>query len=297
MKYILHSIVIGVYLLAASGFMAGQGRSVEEKTTNHVKKTGENSDKASEAGLPESAKSLYTTEGFDPSVSSLPSDFYGHDIRDLYIRLAERQSTQIKDEFETTENYLSRIRAAASQPILGRLTTNDIFVFQLKPSTLVYDADHQVMKVTQPLFNMKRQGSGFDYSKASISVLSEDKYGSYAGSNAFGASVEIIKQTGDHYDLAIEKPIQLSLRFGDLYWEVNMDILTAMEAKQNLRLLAICELRAPLSREVRLYEEPTFDHPTETNIKYHYVIGELKGIWLYDLKTGKIFAKERAIEQ
>src|SRR4051812_13381113 len=66
---------------------------------------------------PATSKPNWLQEPFDPSLASLPTGFAGHDVQALCVALQQR--TPVKDEFETTAAFNSRVREAAASPIVG----------------------------------------------------------------------------------------------------------------------------------------------------------------------------------
>src|SRR5438552_18860149 len=77
----------------------------------------------------ESTSVAFSTQSFDPSISSLPPNFWGHNASELYKRLAGRNQALAKGEFETTESHGHRMEAEAAKSLLGSLTEKSVFAF------------------------------------------------------------------------------------------------------------------------------------------------------------------------
>lgn len=252
---------------------------------------------------------VYSTHPFDPSVSSLPPNFRGHDAAALYKRLAAKNQISAKGEFEATESYLRRVQAEAAMPLLGSLTRNSVFAFVIgqsegKPGKLEsgYDADLHVLHVyaepkvafdnsearsprPQPLKLPKEVGRSLSWAN----TVTERSF--YTGSNAFGAKVRVERSV--HVFMAIA--FRNYLHFASLrgFIDLNLDVAEAIRAKRNLKMLLVCRLAPPYVMTATGYFEPKNDDPYEETYYYYSLNTELLEIWFFDSVTGRVYAKEK----
>jgi hypothetical protein len=75
----------------------------------------------------------YSEQAFDLTAIKLPPQYIGHDPSLLLSPLVDLLKSRQKGEFETTKEFHSRIHKQPSVPILGSLTTEDIFAFIMYP--------------------------------------------------------------------------------------------------------------------------------------------------------------------
>jgi hypothetical protein len=100
----------------------------------------------------------YDESTFDLTRTTLPSKYIGFDLSKLHSVL-NNQNNITKDEFETTEQFTKRLAVERAKPILGKLTTDDIFAFMIRPET-EYDADNRI----QTLY-IKNSGANSDFKR------------------------------------------------------------------------------------------------------------------------------------
>ena len=133
----------------------------------------------------------YDNKSFNLSSEKLPENYLGHDIKRVFATLSKRLTT--KGEFETTEEYQTRIKKELGETIYGLLTIDNIYAF--KPMVGVdtnYDADKQILRATvkpEPIFNPENLRD--ERLTFTIRIDHQNK-GVYVGQNPFGAKKEIV---------------------------------------------------------------------------------------------------------
>lgn len=90
----------------------------------------------------ETSQLRYATEPFDTHVSKLPAVHAGHDVAEVYRRLATFDLR--KSEFETTDEYRTRVKSALGDQLYAFEATVPL------GSPFSYNADRQVLIVTVP---------------------------------------------------------------------------------------------------------------------------------------------------
>lgn len=127
----------------------------------------------------------YDLNPFDLSRTTLPQNYMGHDLKNIYEALEKRKEHAKKDDYETTEQYNQRIQDLDRKPLIGKLTVDDLFSFVVTTGTTQkihgtlayhkilisneYDADSQTLTL------MLRTTNGFCSENVHIDGI-EDLY-------------------------------------------------------------------------------------------------------------------------
>ena len=252
-------------------------------------------------------KPAYLTLSLDLSTQRLPHSFLGHDPRAIYEIVAARFGP--KSEFETTQQYKERLRLKKEKPLFGDVSVSDILGSTTDHSNdnstgtaeMVYDADHQVFRVTawmsevetDPLVSTERE------TRQAITVRAVREYkGSYVGENAYGAKTDIVKVDQNIYCLIFNNPEDFGIAressLTKIMLAVNMDVARAKVAKRNLRTLLLYRLVNPFSQEKKDHIYPKIDNPRDGEFNHYYLNAKVEAIWLYDFESGEIYSKINA---
>jgi hypothetical protein len=238
----------------------------------------------------------YVTQPFDRAIEKLPIQYHGHDLAKLYETLKERRGRSAKGEFETTETFRLRAQKEQSAPIIGNLTIDSLFAFESKSLEAVYDADQQVLQVAALLSGVRGSDRLLDDSRRSFNfklVENKTEKGIYnqffeialVNWRTFGVFRYINKRDRDEGRAG-------KLENDAIVAKLEMDIPTAIKAKENMRLLVICKLVSPYSSEG---DSGAFD--SDYNFYYlirnYYLNAEMLELWLYDIETGGVYEKFR----
>jgi hypothetical protein len=265
----------------------------------------------------------YTELALDLMLDKLPPQYMGHDPEKLFNILKQQQKTSKKGEFETTEEFHSRIQKQREAPILGDLTIGSTFIFQIPrttgtPYTLgtynikaAYDADHKVLEVAALLdtYYLDKKIKYF----SSREIYDPKKH--YEGTNAFGTQVTVEVHHSKHFKVIINNyqsfPLikyiskenrDLGLKDSsyalDAYVvRLNMDNSSARIAKENLSLLVVCKIIPPFTTEDTFSDKATILSPIESSRKDSYIYTNVLELWFYNISTGEIYAKLRRSSQ
>lgn len=260
----------------------------------------------------------YDTKPFDLSVSKLPPNYMGHNIAKLYFELEKKFPP--KDEFERQESYINRIQS---------FKPTDLYAFAIEtyPSNSHYNAEKQTLGVS---FNIgkyfgndsSRWGKELANVRTISHKVSEEKY---IGSNAYGAKAVVKKR--EHWDFGIafsnvqlvsDKYLKLErnymkhevqegsvyvIRGGEFYEitgykiDINISPDEAKNLKENLGVLLICIPKASKNNELfykrKDYSRATIDWLYETTTIEHVIFVKVLEMWVYDIKNGQIYAKQK----
>jgi hypothetical protein len=158
---------------------------------------------------------------------------------------------------------------------------------------LTYNADEGRLSVTIDGTNV---GIGYDTSEeVAIELLrANEKREKYVGSNAFGASVVVSKQTYDSYSIIT------GLRSLPSF-DVDIDRSRAATLKDRLRILAVVGLGPESVLETGWqhlgdatgfrHVKATFDDPEEASIFDYSLRGQLLELWLFDQVSGQVIRR------
>jgi hypothetical protein len=239
------------------------------------------------------AENTYDTNLFDDKVESLPANYMGYDIKQLYEEL--KQKFPPKDEFETKDTYIKRLQSEEY---------NNLYAFKIEDRYgfySTYNADNENL-------NLKFQfSSTSSFDRNSTSIISyitlttktiEGNKTTYMASNAYGKEVEVAKHTGDKYGISLISKNIFPLRFMNDY-QINLKMTPdkAKELKDNTGVLLICKLGLPKNNpayifESTFYAKPTISLPIELSYQQHFLfVTMVKEIWVYNFVTGEIVKK------
>jgi hypothetical protein len=234
----------------------------------------------------------YDNKSFNLSSEKLPENYLGHDIKRVFATLSKRLTT--KGEFETTEEYQTRIKKELGETIYGLLTIDNIYAF--KPMVGVdtnYDADKQILRATvkpEPIFNPENLRD--ERLTFTIRIDHQNK-GVYVGQNPFGAKKEIVKLDLSTYSILPININEFSLDCRGLNFRLNMNSNKAKKSKDHVQVLYIGRLTSPFIKSESFFKDATFDFPMEGINAINYLFFELSEIWLFDEISGEILYKQK----
>jgi hypothetical protein len=276
----------------------------EEKSPSGVSAQKQPPQKRTEPQPKSAAKS------FDLAADRLPPGYQGHDIETLYQAL--RKAFPPKGEFETTEEYHKRLQSKHFDGIYAfRYDDFGGDIWQ-------YDADKQLITLRIPFqreFKLEMTG---DYFAGEVMTTNSIKYyrkqkGSYQAQNAFGVQVTVKRIEVTEYGFAVVNSSELTLDPSadrDVTMMGGKDYVVALTAtpkdarilKKTLALLFLCQVKPRTGSPAYIIEErttkrPTIDSPYEGETIDRLVFVELLQIWVYDTKTGEIYAKYDPVQR
>ncbi len=257
--------------------------------TKRARAQNSNSTKASQrAENNQQYEPSYAPAPFDWKVDTLPFDYMGNDVAALY-RSLERIDLN-KSEFETTEQYLNRVKATIPDHIYAfKIDTVGVS----KPSK--YNADLQELDIELPSETI----SGYELRSSSYGSLTavpikwNADTSPYTGKSKRGITKRVEKIASDNYQLVIDRGSFQPLRIS-----VPLSVDYARKEKYNLEVLLICQLNLSLLKqkliasERRQIKRPTVSDPRDYSETKKYITVELEEIWIYNPYSGEILKKQ-----
>jgi len=315
---VFFKIIILIFIVTFTGY----GYSwAEEKKTN---KSPQNTTIKNKGLNNKKIESQYDIRPFNLTVEKLPPNYKGHDIKKLYHEL-EKKKIPDKDEFETQEAYTKRTQSLFSA------VPKDFYAFKVVEFAYFnYDAESQMIEIQVPtdysdiqrkvlekgihdsieggydLRQMEQMKKGYMKRKNLILIRRVDEGKStYIASNSFGVKTKVTQHRQTLYDLELDNRENfwkgLRNKIGERVIKINMPPHEAKNLKENFGLLLICRLShltdpyRNISNDLS-HLEPTLDEPEEYYSSMNFVSVELLEIWVYHIKSGKIFVQEK-VEQ
>ena len=246
---------------------------------------------------PEWAKKGYLQVPFNVASQKLPVNFKGHSAKQVYAALGDDDNKE-KGKFETTAQYQARLKKTPSRLLFGTVQKSSPFAFSVGASWTDYDADSQQMRVNFGFLQ--------DNDSDNLGIVTEagsSASGKYTGQNGFGAQVQISEQSESKFGFCVtnkqqfwfaalpsqEYDIEKKYR---LSFNLPIPLKSAPAFEKNVRALYIGYI-APPDKEMALtdYHKATFDSPYQTSSWRLYACLRVKSVWLYDGKTGYVYAK------
>ena len=231
----------------------------------------------------------FLTSPFD---GKIVRHFKGHNLKLIFD--AWDDSVPQKSEFETTEQYKSRIAAIHRTLPWGMERGSDLaFVFDPDNVTFLYDADTAKFRVGSYI-RSERNSHNVDDTLLSPEWTTHSTHRNYTAHNSFGASVDVTETDVTGYGLSIDRakwpgwhdgwvePKQSLLSFS-----VPLD--KAADLKPRLRLAVIGNIDQSRPWAVyRDYKEPTMDSPVDGATVFNYLRLVPKQLLVYDYETGDV---------
>jgi hypothetical protein len=253
----------------------------------------------------ETKDTMYSTEPIDFNTDKFPPKYLGHDIAKLSSKL-ENAFTTKKSEYETTEQYNSRIAEQRKKPLIGSIGIDDYFVLVLtsKDKSL----KHEISGFSDYFPQSIRSEYDADNKKLNIDIIKNacfykgdiltsaycltTYYGVFASEfytagNAMGATIQVEKYSQTAYSLLLDNS-----HFAEEYTIINdVDVATAIKLKDELALAVVFKVKDPYVKKGWFYTQPTLKEPRESQTAYTSVAGIPVAFWYFNFNTGKIIKK------
>ncbi len=236
----------------------------------------------------------FVSGAFDQSRKTVGANFRGHDLIALFRSLQRSPDLREKGEFETTAAFEARQAKFVDEPLLPRFLPNSLMALVvphegwLAESEFQYDADEEVLQVhlnTSPVHD-------FPSPRVTLRWASGD-LGSYAASNAFGATVRVHSSNEVEYGIVFDTD-----RYSDLIFDhdgvidrIAMPPDKARSTVPHLRLLLVCRLVSPWLNTESGMHEATISEPRETLYTYNTMYAALSSVWVFDERDGRVLDK------
>jgi CRISPR/Cas system type I-B associated protein Csh2 (Cas7 group RAMP superfamily) len=138
-------------------------------------------------------------ESFDMAITRLPSNYKGVDYKKFMALYSSKLKTLEKQEFETTNEYESRI--SNINLVIDPISLDKKYAFKLPEQTFKYDADSESYALGD-FGNYSCSPYANQYMTCPIGYIVK-KEEEYRGGNAYGASAIISKTSGTRFVLSI----------------------------------------------------------------------------------------------
>ncbi len=190
----------------------------------------------------------------------------------------------VKDEFETTEEFNARKKAANKKRPNGTLMVK-----------ATYDSEHAIYDANSEKFLIKRYAwhnipgyfsdsvpsiSRYDSGFRAIGLqINEKVTGSYKGSNAYGKEVAVITSVRTVYGIFDSKQ-----KWGSPYISLAVPRAQAKALKSNMRFGIEFTPKEPFLFQGERYYDPTSDDPREIVVKVNSIVGDIECVVVTDAK-------------
>lgn len=277
-------------------------------------------------------QTTYDTMPFDLSVTKLPPGYKGHAIEKLYHKL-EHEFPQ-KTEFETQEVYTKRMKSFETNQLYAFTIEKSAQScleshYNAEKQTLGVSFmmgkyfgneslyDNVITTVETKSINErggKYIGSNAYGARAVVEKRKRLEYG-IAFSNVQLVNDKNLKlndipafslmKQGNPPSYGIQEGDNYVIRGSNIYeirgykTDITISPDDAKSLKENLGILLICTPKvsknSKLFYKIEKYKRATFDSPDEITILEHVIFTKVLEIWVYNNKTGQIFAKQKII--
>lgn len=208
-----------------------------------------------------------------------------------------------KDDFETTEQFQSRL-AAFRLP--GNLPLDATIAIKYKTENISpfcdnkYNADAREITFScesGPTNIFSDPINGRPLSPWTIGVPNARDTGSYIAKTTWGATIKVTKRVAYGRGLAIDNliasipataanyPRKIKLTLTDISSE------RARKLIRNIGVVFIADIRSPYFVEYSREDSPSLSDPMEFKGQYDYLFVHVRQMWLVDVKSGEILGR------
>jgi hypothetical protein len=234
----------------------------------------------------------------DPNVDSLPANYSGTNIYDLYHEL--ESEIPKKTEYETSDEYRRKVVENLPENFMAFVIKPNNFCLSYNPEIKKMMATYStksfnkysklVVKDNAASFVEKYSFEGVYSAVDLISIHKRER--EFVGINAYGVSVNASSTEKDIYGLIIiNESAGKRVDIG-----VDMTPEDAMQNKENIRFLLIGKVGLGSDAlKVVDYDfegsSATLDHPSGYFYNKYYVFIDVRELWMYNYKTGFVYTK------
>jgi hypothetical protein len=228
---------------------------------------------------------------FSTELTKLPVNFQGLQTDKTYNFLFNifKIVNSAKDEFETSIAYEKRV-----ENNYNKLNNKFLYfsgdVDSEYSKSLIYDIDSLKMTVYIQEILKGRINYNGDYER-NVLILDGGTFErlNYTTTNAYNASVNVTGWNSISYNISncefLDSISNMSFVLN------NIQPIEAKELKTNFKFLVIGNLISPFLEIGREIKEPTFSDPHERNDYDMSFFLDIKELWFYNKKSGKIYIK------
>ena len=270
------------------------------------------------AGDSEGNEGKYSSEPLDPTATKLPPEYRGHNIKTITKRVENIffEGKVKKDEYEKTADYKKRIAAFKKElpekSLYGNVKFGSTLALALTQdgksgisADCKYDADSEKFAVTigysadyqiEDYMNGFKEYYGVTFSRELISS------GTYIGKNGFGVEKEIKEENFQSYGMTYTDVRGLKIDYNSALYLRNVPANQARTIGGDLSVLCVFRLgylEAEKNGAITPFAvvvggdrgKPTMDHPYDMFDSQRAVCATIPEFWLYNFKTGEVYAK------
>jgi len=244
----------------------------------------------------------------DENVTNVGSGYKGLDPKEVAHVLEATGIPKPKSPYETTIDYQRRIASIPNQSISDGLVLSGRLAFVLNgPGVspyglngqikLNYDADQELLGVTVQ-FDEKNflVNEIYPLFKLRSAVVTSDHY---VGTNAFGASADVVDSLSESFGLSLDNGTWLTPRtLGEpalepsrVTFPLQISSVEAQELVAHLRVLLICTLTSPWIQRNANRLDPTIQNPSGLTEITKYLHVAPQEVWIFDERSGRILFK------
>jgi hypothetical protein len=294
-----------IYALAIATAMGVLcGCSNKDDLVGPSKSTRAHDSPASAIKKDESSKSKKFTMEYISS-DKINDDFDIQSIVEVFAALKSSLTT-IKSEFETNEEYKTRVNALTAKPYLKDILPEDILAFKVEINKMggklsyEYDADKEILKIVTGL-HLLNTGSA-DYFDMVASLKTVDA----VGQNAFGAKTDV--KLNDLMVYGIRSKSIPFIKYSNYEIGTQLDKSTLLELKVakadaqqvigNIAVLLVFRPQAPFAvTSEGLGNAPTRDKPIGNTVTLNSIFGEVLNLIIYDKSSKVILANLNGLQK
>lgn len=229
------------------------------------------------------------TTAFDPSSTTLPATFIGHDPAAICRAFQSQKRSFEKSEFETREEWASRIAAWEQTKFLGSITPGDTLAFSAflddDLGSVSYDAEKN--QISALMAGKSRYATDWNV------LISRNikPLGTVMAQTRMGVKFRIRQQINNRYHLSMTaaNPSRLD---GDykFTFEPN-DRLEAIRVKHLTRALFVGNLVPPYAKRETDHLTASLDDPIEELRDICTLNFKVREVWFYETLNKKIIHK------
>lgn len=224
---------------------------------------------------------------FDETLETLPAGFAGHSL--LEITKALKPPAR-KGEFETTEQYASRLNAWRAAPYLGSLTPESrlaiVISSTMAPRSLEseYDADGEAYTVTMK-FETEYLPNVEGKARWLSTFFHAQNLGTRPAMTRMGVPFRVTSYKANYTGLVVDPLL------ADITAKLSIPRDEAPRLKGRIRALAIGALEEPYDLFSTTRTTASLSEPKEVASIYFGLFLALEQVWFYDESTGRVLLK------
>ena len=241
---------------------------------------------------------IYQKESFNNQFkSSIPINFKGVNIKDLYTSLTKNKELNTQTEYETKLDFEKRLVTQNKKYILNNLSKESLFCFIPEDYSskkyvydntleLKYNSEEKELNVSINLENDQIKINDYN------NILGTNK-----AQNSYGAKTIVTRMILEDFQIKIMNVEDFNLKKyilnNTLKTNISLDPIKAkiIKEKNKLNILLIGKLNKNTHSYNEDYSLATISNPSEAKLIKKIINLDIEEIWLFDKKTGEVLKK------